>query len=190
MIFKFILIFTIYSSVANCCSLNMADGTDTDYKSANTVMLVNVVNNGKEQYFISKQPWPKVRFEIGKSCGGFEHRTGDMIFSSRENIGKLMSDKRKIGVGNGSFRNVSFLTNYIDPILEKEELPEGHPNHFWKYCIEDSICVNTVGRCGERVGINLINLKRFENYLKKNKVYKCSLSSERKVSRCIDNFCS
>lgn len=183
-------ILTIYSSTAYCCDVDIADGTDTDYKSAKTIMLVNFVNNGKEQYFISKQPWPKIKIEVGKSCGFFDFRTGDMVFSSRETIDKLMSDKNKIHVGNGSFRNVNFVTNYIDPILEKDELPEGHPNHFWKYCIEDSICVNTVGRCGERVGINKINLTRFENYLKKKKEYKCSKSSDRKISSCVDNFCS
>lgn len=189
MTFKFIFFLTIYSSVAHCCSVLRIDGTDSHLQLANTIILGTVISNDKEQYFISQKPWPTIKLNVSKKCGGFKLRSGDMVFSSKKTISELINNTKSIHMGNGSFGNLKTFSHDVNDIIDKEELPEGQPNHFWKYCTQDSNCISTVGRCGERFSINKDNLIRFENYLKK-KDYICSESPAHKASTCIKNFCS
>lgn len=145
------------------------DGTDSHLKLANTIILGTVISNDKEQYFISQKPWPSIKLNFSKNCGGFMLRSGDIVFSSKKQIGDLNNNIKSINLVNGSFRDLKTFSNYVNDIIDKEELPEGQPNHFWKYCTHDSNCTRATGRCGESFGINKENLTRFENYLNKKR---------------------
>lgn len=190
MIFKLIFVLTIYSSIAQCCSVYDIDESESNLNSAKTIILGAIKKTGDEQYFISKKPWKSIKFKLFTApCGGFLFENDEyLIFSSNKSIDELVKLK-SIDVSDGSFSKVKFSSDRVRDLLDKEELPEGQPNYFWKYCSLGSSCVDVIGRCGERVGINKNNQKNFENYLKKNKNYKCE-SSTRKKSSCINNFCS
>lgn len=154
--------------------------------------------------FISEPPFPLIKIPL--TTGGCNIRFGNSekkaLFISSKDFSPINSEKESIGVRGGTIFPIEDLTGrvlrspfspvppYKGDILERTELPAGHPNIFWGYCQKLDTCIKVKDNCGNMIGVNDRHKSKLENYFKKKKVKCDSPKKLETVSKCVEYFCS
>lgn len=147
-------------------------------------------------YFVSQKPWKyfKVRLDLNR-CQYLANLTANerVLFRSNKNEDELLKIAKNNQGTNGWALSSKNLSLFAEAVANREEYPAGHPNMFWKYCSEDSSCKKIIVNCNEQVGVNIKYEEKYKDYFKKQKNVNCGLInnlSNKKRSKCVQNFCS
>lgn len=198
---KFItIVLVLFCYEARCttyCRL-AEDVTDESLDSpelAKTISIGVLAEENSKLFYTSIAPFESSKFEVLKSgCMGYGsiHDRGVVLLTSQKSINELQG--KVLDISNARFSKLSEIDFFAEAIgKQRDELPLGQPNKFWKYCFNDLFCTKVQSTCGRKIGINGRFKALYEKYLKEHtNDTKCEKKNakEEKKSQCIQNFCS